>query len=644
VEVTFSEAVQAQSAEAAFRIDPGVDGAFSWSGTTLTFTPAERLPLETQFSVLVVAGVRDEAGNATDQDSAPLNFTTVGHPLIVASQPEPGTDEVALDAPIVLEFSTLMDTASVEAALRLSPRASYVASWSEDELTLSFRQPLAEGRQYTLQIGTDALDAEGIPLGEPYELQFTTVRTSLEPAILFPADETVGVSPHSPIAVVFDRELASADAPDDAFRIEPAVAGTVAVRELPGAAGLATPGLTALVFQPSGPLQSNTTYTVTLDAEMVAADDSRLSSPVSWRFTTGAPPAALSNQVVFLSDRAGIANLWTMNPDGTGQRQLSAELSPVTAYAVAPSGRFLVIGDGARLVQLRPDGSDRRVLTPDDVLEFDPAYAPNGSALAFGRADAETGEGLGLWLRSPDGGDPTRLSLPDEQGADPTPSPTDGAAPGPVLRAPRFSPDGEALAFVNVTDGRLGVLELSGDSLSTAEWGATSPPAWLADSTGVLVGGLAEPPTRPPSAGPLPALDPAALDLSAIQLAAQQVGRLDRGARGVVTLDHDPGASRPATGSLGRYMFVVVRPGTPGEAGELWYAARPGATLRRLLGDGGSPVTSAAFGLEPDSVLAVRSGEDGSGAQDGSGIWLVDAASGRGTQLSEDGWLPRWLP
>jgi hypothetical protein len=53
---------------------------------------------------------------------------------------------------------------------------------------------------------------------------------------------------------------------------------------------------------------------------------------------------------------------------------------------------------------------------------------------------------------------------------------------------------------------------------------------------------------------------------------------------------------------------------------------------------------SATFGLEPDSVLAVRSGEDGSGALNGSGIWLVDAASGRGTQLSEDGWLPRWLP
>jgi hypothetical protein len=32
------------------------------------------------------------------------------------------------------------------------------------------------------------------------------------------------------------------------------------------------------------------------------------------------------------------------------------------------------------------------------------------------------------------------------------------------------------------------------------------------------------------------------------------------------------------------------------------------------------------------------------GDPEAGGIWVVDAVSGRGRQLSTDGWLPHWLP
>jgi hypothetical protein len=640
IEVTFSEVVDHATAEVAFRIDPEVAGAFSWSGAVVVFTPAERLPLETEFSVRVDPGVRDEAGNEMADGSSALAFTTVGHPGIASSQPAQGEAGVALEEPLVLTFTTLMDTASVESALQIIPGLAYEASWSGEELTLTPTHPLQEDRAYTLRIGTDARDAEGIPLGEPYELRFTTARTSLQVETLFPADETVGISPSTPVAMVFDRELADDDA-GDRFSIEPEVAGSLEVRELPGAAGIERPGLVALVFDPSGTLEPNTTYTVSLAAGVAASDGSRLAAEVSWRFTTGAPPATLSNLVAFISDRAGIDNLWTMNPDGTGQRQLSAELSPVVSYAVAPNGRLLVVGDGARIVQLRPDGSDRTVLTPDDVLEFDPAYAPDGSALAFGRTDAQTGAGLGIWLRSPDGGDATAVELP--AGAGPTPAPTDGAG-APVLRAPRFSPDGTALAFVDVTNGRVGLLELGERELVSVRWAATSPPAWLPDSSAMLLGGLVEPLHVATEAGPLPALDPATLGMDAIRLASQDVALLERGAASVSPLHLEAGAARPAAGGGGRFLFVTVQPGTAGIGGELWYAARRGVTPRHLLDDGGSPVISASFGLEADTVLAVRRAEDDALPREDAGIWLLDLAGGDGEQLSEDGWLPRWLP
>ena len=116
-----------------------------------------------------------------------------------------------------------------------------------------------------------------------------------------------------------------------------------------------------------------------------------MAEPLSWTFTTGAPTAAISNGITFVTDRAGVANVWSMNADGTGQRQVSAELEPVLDYAVAPDGSSLVVSDGRRLVYQRADGSERRVLTDDGTSSSIRPTAPDGQRVAFARADAETG-------------------------------------------------------------------------------------------------------------------------------------------------------------------------------------------------------------------------------------------------------------
>ena len=81
-----------------------------------------------------------------------------------------------------------------------------------------------------------------------------------------------------------------------------------------------------------------------------------LAEPVSWTFTTGAPQTTLSNQITFLTDRAGVPNLWAMNVDGTAAHQLSTELTAVLDYAVSPDGNSFVVGDGRRLVMVDADG------------------------------------------------------------------------------------------------------------------------------------------------------------------------------------------------------------------------------------------------------------------------------------------------
>jgi hypothetical protein len=490
--VDFSEVVEHSSAEAAFRVEPALDGAFSWSGSTMTFTPSERLPLRASFDAHVESGVRDVVGNAMGSPSGHFSFRTVGNPVVVGSQPAPGDTDVPLDVSIELTFSTLMDTASVEDALHLSPEVDVILSWSGEQLTIEPVDPLAEGERYSVGIDTTARDGAGTPLQVAYQLTFETAKSDLAIETMVPAAETEGIAPTTPIALIFDRELDPATLSDDLLTIDPAVAGSLEVVSPSGAAALRDPDSRILQFQPSGPLAPNTTYQVRLAPGLTGADGSHLVGPTSWRFTTGAASDTLSNQIVFLSDRAGVTNLWAMNPDGSGQHQVTSELSAVTDYAVAPDGGSLVVGDGAMLVELRADGGGRRQLTEEGLLEYDPAYSPDGEMLAFGRADATTGSGMGLWTRAPGGGDVRQVNLPDELTSDVTPTPTPGGSGQPLtalLRAPRFSPDGTALAFVDET-GRIGVLELRSERLTAAPFAALSPPVWLTDSSALLLSGL----------------------------------------------------------------------------------------------------------------------------------------------------------
>jgi hypothetical protein len=286
------------------------------------------------------------------------------------------------------------------------------------------------------------------------------------------------------------------------------------------------------------------------------------------------------------------------------------------------------------------DGTGRQLLTPEGVLEVDPTYAPSGNEMAFARVDLASGAGLGLWTRPLAGGDARQIQLPEELGRPASPSPSGAVAP--ILRAPRYSPDGAALAFVDMS-GRVGVVELPSERLTTAPFAAVSPPSWKSDSTAVLMSGSPAGSLEPAVVGqPLPPLDPGALGLSSLEIGGLRIARLDRGDNRVDLLDQPPGASRPEVGADGRYLFVLADPSERAAGGELWLTAPSGRGFA-VLGDGGASVTSAGFGPETSEVVAARTNE--TGAEPGSGgIWLVNAFTGQGRQLADDGWLPRWLP
>ena len=641
LEIHFSEPVDLQSAQAAFRIDPPVTGSYSWSDSTMTFTPLDPLPPDTQYSAHIEPGVRDAAGNTMAQASAPFVFATVGEPRVVSSAPDADATDVPLDSSIRITFSTLMDTRSVAEALQLTPAFGHDLRWKGEQLTIVPRDPLVANRGYRVTIADDARDLGGTALREPFSLSFTTVASGLAVRNIVPADGSDGISVATPIVVEFDRPLDPASVTTDLLQISPEVAGTLEVVALPGAAGLSDTDARLLRFRPSGPLPPNTTFEVTLSPGLRGTDGALLPAPVTWTFLTGAPMATLGNQVVYLSNRSGVDNLWAMNPDGTGRRQLSVELSPILDYAVAPDGRSFVVADGARLVEQRADGSSRRVLTEEGVLEYDPAYSPNGAQIAFGRADAASGAGLGLWVRDAGGGDAHRLELPPELTASGTPSPSpsaSGVPPAPLLRAPRYSPDGRSLAFVDEA-GRIGVLELPGERLTTAPFDAVEPPVWLPDSTGVLLNGV-----RPGGATashalgePIPPLELERAPLGGSQVGSLQIVRLDRGASTVSDTGLPSGVARPAVDERSRLAYLLLDPGQ--RTGAAWlsrqFADGPGRSLLVEM-----PLSAVRFTPDPNRLLLAGA----RGAGTGGGIWLFDLSTGTSRRIGDDGWQPRWIP
>ena len=633
LEVAFNEPVQVDAGTAPVTFEPDVEGTVSWSGSTMIFTPRDPLELETAYVVTVGSGIRDEAGNRIGTPPPSFTFETAGRPAVLASQPEDGAEDVSVEEPLLVTFSTLMDTGSVEAALTVEPSFAYELRWSGPVLELVPSEALEPGAEYVVRIGGEAADIAGVVLDEPVAVRFRTVLAGLDPVALVPADAIDGVTPTAPIAVLFDRPIDPDSVSADLLTLEPDVAGTLDVVTATGEvvddaddpeAGAGT----ILRFAPSGPLPLNTTFEVSIAPEVRAVDGSQLAETVTWTFTTGAPAGTLSNQITFISDQGGVPNVWAMNPDGSGEHQVSSELAPVLDYAVAPDGSRLVVADGRRLVGMRADGSDRRVLTDDRHLEFDPAFAPNGQRLAFGRADAETGEGLGLWLVAADGGDATAVELPPELGASPTPSPSDDEGGRALLRAPRFSPDGQALAFVDA-EGWVGVLELPSERLTRVAAHAAAAPAWLPDSSAVLVTHRSSPVDRVriPPGGPAEPL----------------VARAD-GAVVVSLLNRSGTALRDTAIGRGSAVVAIDRDGAIAYVdgdGRLHLTERATEAGEPVAGTEDDAVLAGAFAPGEATLVVIVAARSGA---DGGSVELLALPDGERTVLAANGTSPRWLP
>jgi hypothetical protein len=191
ISISFSEEMNTTAVESAFSISPAKTGTFSWSGNTLTFTPASNLSYETEYDITISTGAKDLMGNTlelaynwqfTTEIEVDITAPTVSHVSLSG-------EDVEVTNKITITFSEAMNHTSVEDAITISPSVEILDySWSGNSLTISFATDLEPGTEYTVTVGTDAQDEAGNALAEPFTEQFSTEKKSSpdEPSSVLP--------------------------------------------------------------------------------------------------------------------------------------------------------------------------------------------------------------------------------------------------------------------------------------------------------------------------------------------------------------------------------------------------------------------------------------------------------------------------
>ena len=105
VQFVFDQAMDADSVEGAFSIEPKVGGNFKWvTDNTLQFQPRAGFDRAEKYTVTIKDKARSARGERLRDDFS-YRFITVGYLEVGAVYPDDGTTEVAIDATITVLFN-----------------------------------------------------------------------------------------------------------------------------------------------------------------------------------------------------------------------------------------------------------------------------------------------------------------------------------------------------------------------------------------------------------------------------------------------------------------------------------------------------------------------------------------------------------
>ena len=184
-------------------------------------------------------------------------------------------------------------------------------------------------------------------------------------------------------------------------------------------------------------------------------------------------------RIVFISNRTGTPEIWTMNADGTDEKRVTNEDRWHNTPAWSPDGQkfvFCANYDGnVDIYTMNIDGSGRQQITNYEAMDYTPQFSPDGTKIIYTSKKEGSAD---IWSYDCRSGQSTRLT--SYEGRD---------------YAPTYSPDGTRVAFISGLLGEQGeenlevyVMDADGENVQrvTRNLGSERHVAWSPDGNSLI--------------------------------------------------------------------------------------------------------------------------------------------------------------
>lgn len=256
-----------------------VSGAVSYSGVTATFAPTDLLEAQAVYSATITRGAHDPMGNMMRKDTT-WSFNTGSAPEVVLTNPTEGASDVALNVLIAANFSTAMNTATINTnTFRVKQGLVAIAgevSYSGVKATFRPLANLVANKVYTVTVSKDVKDLLGNVMVKDTTWSFAT---GTLPIIVLtdPLNGAANVPLNKKITATFSKLMLGTTFGPVTFTLKRGtnpVVGSVSYNDM------------TATFSPDNILLPGVEYTATIRTGVTDLSGKSIPADSTWKFTT----------------------------------------------------------------------------------------------------------------------------------------------------------------------------------------------------------------------------------------------------------------------------------------------------------------------------------------------------------------------